>query len=93
MTTSALRPAGSTRRWRKLRALVLIRDGHRCRVPVGDGRLCQQYATHVDHIKPRAHGGTDDLGNLRAACAHHNLSLGAGGNGGHVRVIRRRWSW
>jgi 5-methylcytosine-specific restriction protein A len=26
-------------------------------------------ATHVDHIKPKAHGGTDDDDNLESLCA------------------------
>jgi hypothetical protein len=30
-------------------------------------------ATHIDHIVPRAAGGTDDLGNLIAACLTCNL--------------------
>lgn len=30
-------------------------------------------ATHVDHIVPRVAGGTDDLGNLIAACLSCNL--------------------
>lgn len=32
---------------------------------------------HVDHIIPRAHGGTDSVDNLQATHAHCNLSKGA----------------
>lgn len=70
---SALRPAGSTRRWRQLRAFILDRDQRRCQV---DG--CGAYATHVDHLLPRVAGGSDDPANLRAACAPCNLRRGAG---------------
>jgi hypothetical protein len=60
--TSALRPAGSTRRWRRLRVLVLHRDGFRCQLLVDRAgqhvedddpaaeRLCLEYAEHVDHV-------------------------------------------
>ncbi len=52
--------------WRKLRAFVLKRDGKLC-VPCGAaGRLTP--ATHVDHVVPKAAGGTDDPANLRAIC-------------------------
>lgn len=69
---SALKAAGSTRRWRKIRAAVLRRDGHRC-------RYCGAPATHVDHVDPRKRGGDDDPANLRAACAQCNLSKGGRG--------------
>lgn len=82
---SALRPAGSTRRWRRLRSYVLARDGWRCQLWVDAGgrhvedgdpaaaRRCHAYAYHVDHRVERAAGGGDDLDNLRAACMIGNL--------------------
>lgn len=69
--TSALTPAGSTRAWRRLRALVLHRDAGTC-------HWCGRPALHVDHVTPRARGGTDDLANLVASCTGCNLSRGAG---------------
>lgn len=96
--TSSLSAAGSTRRWRKLRLMVLERDGWRCQLPadgVGDA-LCHAWAAHVDHITPRAAGGTDDLANLRAACATHNLRRGSGlprSTAARPRPALRRWSW
>jgi hypothetical protein len=47
-------------------AILAAHDGvcHYCAAPG---------ATHVDHIIPRADGGTDDLGNLIAACLLCNL--------------------
>lgn len=53
-------------RWRKLREIVLRRDAGICRCPecAKAGRV--RIATEVDHIRPKAEGGTDDLSNLRA---------------------------
>ena len=59
-------PRGSTRAWRKLRLVILERDGYRCR--------CGKPATDVDHILPVIQGGTDHPDNLRAGCAHCNRS-------------------
>lgn len=53
--------------WRKLRESILKRDGYLCVKCRGEGRLVE--ATDVDHIKAKAHGGTDDPGNLQALCA------------------------
>lgn len=60
---------GSTRAWRRLRARVLARDGHRC-------QRCGKPATHADHILPKAAGGTDHIDNLEALCAQCNLAKG-----------------
>lgn len=72
----SLTARGSTRSWRRLRALVLDRDGGRCQVPTAQGQPCQASASHVDHIVPRSRGGTDALANLRAACPPCNLRRG-----------------
>lgn len=77
---------GSTRAWRKTRAFVLARDGHRCQVP-RNGRPCGDHATHVDHIVPKGAGGTDDPANLRAACAPCNLSRGAAASAGPTATV------
>lgn len=61
---------GSTRRWRKTRALILERDGYRC-------RYCAARATAVDHVTPVAKGGTDVSVNLVATCAAGNARKGA----------------
>jgi 5-methylcytosine-specific restriction protein A len=54
--------------WPKIRANVL-KEERTC-------RLCRAPANHVDHIRPRARGGTDDRSNLRALCArcHHKVT-------------------
>lgn len=63
LTTSA-RGYGSE--WRKLRQIVLKRDHYLCQCD--DCRRTNRInAAHdVDHIIPKAQGGTDDLSNLRA---------------------------
>jgi len=58
---------GSTRSWRRLRAIVLARDGHRCRV-------CGQPAAEVDHIIRVIDGGTDHPSNLRSLCREHHAA-------------------
>ena len=53
--------------WQKLRRRILARDMHLCQACQRKGRV--KPATQVDHIKPKARGGTDDPGNLEAICA------------------------
>jgi hypothetical protein len=57
--------------WRRVRALVLERDGHRCQIK---GGKCLGLATEVDHINPVELGGSWwDVDNLRAACKPCNV--------------------
>lgn len=64
---------GSTRAWRRVRALVLARDGRVCRMDPE----CHAPATTVDHVVPLSQGGAFlDPANLRAACPAHNSSAG-----------------
>lgn len=63
---------GSTRRWRKLREQVLIRDGYRCLVNLPG---CEGTASHVHHTLGRSVTG-DDPRYLVAACARCNLAIG-----------------
>ena len=52
--------------WRKLRKLILIRDDYLCQEHLRLGKLV--IANTVDHIKAKAHGGTDDVHNLESLC-------------------------
>ena len=62
----AQRPDLWTRRWRRLRLAVLLRDGRECQGK-GCGKLLG-YA-EVDHIKPVHLGGLPfDLANLQTLC-------------------------
>lgn len=60
--------------YKKLRALVLERDGYICVLCKQDGRLTP--ATEVDHIKAITFGGInenlDTLSNLRTLCTEHH---------------------
>ena len=67
MSNSALRKSGSTSQWRKLRAMIIARD-HVCQLCGAEENL------HVDHIVPRALGGTDEPDNLRVLCRRCNLA-------------------
>lgn len=80
---------GSTRRWRRVRALVLARDGYRCRahedgwcdrVPgmhacTGRAEQGGPDAGHAHHTHGRAVTG-DDMRYLVASCAACNLHIG-----------------
>jgi 5-methylcytosine-specific restriction enzyme A len=52
--------------WVKARARVLARDTYLCQPCMKAGRTTT--ATEVDHVKPKAKGGTDDDDNLVAIC-------------------------
>jgi hypothetical protein len=59
------------------RNAVLKNSGGRCeyREPA-TGRRCEgRHLLEVDHIQPRALGGTHEPGNLRALCRTHNLMM------------------
>jgi 5-methylcytosine-specific restriction endonuclease McrA len=58
----------------KRRLKVLRRDNWECQI---QGPGCLGTATTVDHIHPKAWGGTEDESNLRAACKPCNQSKGA----------------
>jgi 5-methylcytosine-specific restriction enzyme A len=53
-------------RWVKLRETILKRDCHLCQACQREGRVT--IATEVDHVMPKAKGGTDDPENLQAIC-------------------------
>ena len=60
--------AASTRRE------VFARDGEQCTYMDIEGRRCAcRMRLELDHIEPRALGGSDDASNLRARCRAHNL--------------------
>jgi hypothetical protein len=59
-----------------VKARVRKRAGHRCeycQLRQDDSPLA---TLHVEHILPRVHGGSDDLGNLALACIDCNLHKG-----------------
>lgn len=62
---------GYGRAWEVIRVRILVRDKHLCQACLRQGRVCE--ARTVDHIKAKAHGGTDDDANLESICynCHH----------------------
>jgi 5-methylcytosine-specific restriction endonuclease McrA len=67
---SALKDNGSTSQWRKIRQRILQRDGYVC-------QMCGvEEANSVDHIVPRAAGGSDEEWNLQTLCTSCNSSKG-----------------
>jgi len=54
------------RPWRRLREQVLQRDRYLCQEHKRQGKAVP--ATTVDHIKPKAEGGTDAASNLESLC-------------------------
>lgn len=52
--------------WKKLRDAVMKRDQYLCQPCFKQGLITE--AKEVDHVKPQAEGGTDDMDNLQAIC-------------------------
>jgi len=59
-----------TQRWKDQRKRILQRDNYIC-------VYCNAEATQVDHVIPRAKGGTHDMDNLVACCAACNSRKGS----------------
>ncbi len=56
-----------------LRKQVFLRDGFQCSYVGTEGNRCS--CTHnleIDHILPKAKGGTNEVSNLRLLCSAHN---------------------
>lgn len=69
--------------WEKTRARILKRDGYVCQCEECKRAGRQLPAGDVDHIVPKAHGGTDDDDNLRAMNARcHKQKTAREGRGG-----------
>jgi 5-methylcytosine-specific restriction protein A len=79
------RPTSSQRgygaEWRKLRALVL-REEPTC-------RRCSARSTVVDHVIPKARGGTDERRNLQGLCERCHNRKTVTEDGGYVFGMRR----
>lgn len=56
--------------WDKRRARILNRDKRLCLECKRQGRV--NTGNHVDHIKPKAQGGTDADENLQTLCRPHH---------------------
>lgn len=77
--------------WQKLRDQILRRDGFLCQCEDCRKKPMPLVAHEVDHITPKAEGGTDDPGNLRAISkACHRLKSAAEARRAQVRRTSRR---
>ena len=66
--------------WDRLRLVILRRDCYLCQPCKAKDRATA--ATAVDHIKPKAQGGTDDPENLQSICDDcHRAKSAAEGHG------------
>lgn len=80
--------------WVRTRKRILDRDLHLCQPCLERGRPTP--ARTVDHITPKAEGGTDDPANLRAICdACHKAKTTDEGHraAGHTTRLRRDDGW
>lgn len=84
------RPSAAARgydgEWRR------IRDRYLRRHPDCEAQGCTLPATDVDHVRPRAQGGTDDESNLQALChRHHSIKTAQhdGAFGNHRTKVER----
>ncbi len=83
---------GSTSAWRRVRLAVLIRDGHRCQLPVDAAGDYDRAADGDWSALVLTLTGPHDPSNLRAACTRHNSQRGDGTD--KRRWPRRtRWEW
>lgn len=58
---------------RAVRREIFERDGEMCTFVDEQGRRCEERAfLELDHVTPRALGGTNDAANLRVRCRAHN---------------------
>jgi len=84
--TGSATARGYGRVWQGYRRAALERDSFLCVTCGRDGRIVA--ATEVDHVVPRAWGGTDAPENLQSLCgACHRRKTASEG---HVSAARRR---
>lgn len=82
---------GYGREWDKLRKRILTRDKHLCQECKRNGRIAT--GNHVDHIVPKAKGGTDAEDNLRAICKPCHDDKTIEDRGGKPRVTFGADGW
>lgn len=70
--------------WDKLRKVIMARDSYLCQPCLAKGRPTP--ANAVDHITPKAKGGTDDPANLQAICHDCHEAKTTQENGGRIRI-------
>jgi 5-methylcytosine-specific restriction endonuclease McrA len=62
----------------RIKDKLLRESGYQCSYVSSEGHRCQaKTKLEVDHVRPRAKGGTNDPENLRILCREHNRYQGA----------------
>jgi len=69
----------ATSHWKRQRIIVLRRDAYTC-------SYCGCEANEVDHVIPRAKGGSHELDNLVASCKKCNLAKSSRGLGAFLAM-------
>ncbi len=82
---------GYGRQWERLRKAVLERDGFLCQPCKASGRV--KLGNQVDHIKPKAKGGTDDPANLQAICEPCHKTKTIKDSGKTVKPVTGKDGW
>lgn len=83
-TSSTERGYGAA--WRKARSLTILRDKGLCVPCLKQGRTTA--FSQVDHIKPKAQGGTDAQENLQCICTEcHDYKTHGESHGKNLRPI------
>ena len=67
------RPSNSSHVPAAVKRAVWSRDEGKCRWPLDSGGICgSTRRLEIDHVVPRARGGSSTVDNCRLACAMHN---------------------
>lgn len=81
--TTSRHARGYGKDWTRLRQQAMTRDRRLCQPCLHAGRVTP--ATEVDHIVPKAKGGTDEMGNLQAICGPCHVEKGLRDEGKRVK--------
>lgn len=84
-----LASAARAQNWRDVRAIVLARDGGRCKEC---GEFCSAGEADVHHLVPRAGGGLDDAANLITLCDGCHAARHPNLQGTLARRTIERWA-
>lgn len=89
--TTSRHARGYGSEWSKLRLRILKRDSYLCQPCLRKGKVTP--AREVDHIKPKAKGGTDEADNLQAICGPCHRQKGLIDEGKRVKVKTGADGW
>lgn len=82
--TTSRHERGYGKEWDRLRQQAMTRDNRLCQPCLRAGRVTA--ATEVDHVTPKAKGGTDEMANLQAICSLCHVEKGLRDDGKRVKT-------